>query len=191
MERVDFSLPPPQIIGARGHIGIARRPHLAQLVVELDAAIEFAECRDRERIFRPAELLSDSDRQEKQIQPVTDEIAQGGWADKREIEIGSRLHAIIAQRIGKAVTAVGQLEWLSLCDIDQPGGANRRVDYEAPQRLCCLARLQLQQEVHEDDRFAKVMEEVASDPFGSGGARCPHRRTPTERRLPCRPPERP
>src|SRR4051794_6235413 len=119
MERIDFSLPPPQIIGACSHIGIARRPYLAQLVVELDAVIEFAECRDRQRIFRPAELLSNTNRQEKQIQPITDEIAQCGRADKREIEIGSRLHAIIAQRIGKAVTAVGQAEWLSLRDIDQ------------------------------------------------------------------------
>jgi len=41
VESINLGLPLLQIIGARGHIGIPRRPYVLEFVVEIDAAAEF------------------------------------------------------------------------------------------------------------------------------------------------------
>jgi len=53
-----------------------------------------------------------------------------------------------------------KVERLLLGDIEYPDQADRGVDRKAAQRLYRLARLQLQHEIQEIDRFAEVAQEI-------------------------------
>jgi len=52
------------------------------------------------------------------------------------------------------------VERLALGDVDHADRADRGIDREPADRFCRLARLELQQEVQEDDRLAQIIEEI-------------------------------
>ncbi len=79
---------------------------------------------------------------------------------RRQVEKWPRLHAIIGQRVGKAIGTIGQVERLLLRHIEQAGTADSAVDREPAERLERLAGLELKQEVQRNHGLVKIAEEV-------------------------------
>src|SRR5439155_12148679 len=64
------------------------------------------------------EGLADNLRQ-KQILGAAKEVAQRAWPKDRQVDVGARLDAIIAQRVTEAVGMMRQVEGLALGDVEQ------------------------------------------------------------------------
>ena len=162
MQFVDLRLTPRQIEFARRLIRLLLV--LAQRLdrlVELRALVECAEHAHRDRHRRVAQRPADGEGDHEAIDRRSDQIAHRRRPDQRHIQKRAGLYPVKAERVGKAIGILSQLEGFAPRHVENAADADGGVDQEAPDRLGGPADLVLQDAVECGDGLAQIVEHVA------------------------------
>lgn len=94
------------------------------------------------------------------VHNVSEQVAHGGWPDDGYEEVGSRTHAVAAQRIAKRTRTVGQSRLAG--HVDHAGDTHRRIGHEPDRRRASAGGAQLEHVIEDDDRFTEIDQDVVN-----------------------------